>query len=221
MTNSSTQTSPSLDLDQAMNRPMRRSQLERTEESDRKMLDAARDLIVKVGTQKTTLKQVGEQAGYSRGLAHARFGSKDVLFVKLSNRCRKIWIEQLQKAASGKSGLRAFISRLDAIAAFAEEHPKVAKAMYILWFESVGTTSQINTSLSRFHDDARNDIKTLALESGLISGRNASARAERYAVQFCGTMFGICYQWLVNEDQVDIVAHIKDMKREIRTRVGD
>ena len=64
-------------------KPARRSHLERTELSDRLMLDATEALILELGTQKTTLKEVGERAGYSRGLAHARFGNKETLLPEL------------------------------------------------------------------------------------------------------------------------------------------
>jgi len=53
-----------------------RTQAERTAISDRAMLDAAIDLILEHGTDKTTLAAIGEKAGYSRGLATYRFGSK-------------------------------------------------------------------------------------------------------------------------------------------------
>ena len=58
----------------------RLSQAQRTELSDARMFDAAVALIVEQGTEKTTLKSVGERAGYSRGLAGARFKSKTGLF---------------------------------------------------------------------------------------------------------------------------------------------
>ena len=44
-----------------------------------KMLDATVDLIVTRGPSATSLKEVGLKAGYSRGLASQRFGSKDKL----------------------------------------------------------------------------------------------------------------------------------------------
>ena len=61
----------------------RRTQAERTALSDQRMFDAAIRLIMDRGTQKTTLKDIGEMAGYSRGLANYRFGSKDGLMLEL------------------------------------------------------------------------------------------------------------------------------------------
>ena len=58
----------------------RLTQAERTEISDNRMLEAAVELIVDRGPAATSLKEVGLKAGYSRGLAGQRFGSKDKLF---------------------------------------------------------------------------------------------------------------------------------------------
>ena len=44
----------------------RRTQAERTALSDQKMFEAAIKLFIEKGTQKTTLKEIGEMAGYSR-----------------------------------------------------------------------------------------------------------------------------------------------------------
>jgi len=179
------------------------------------MLDAAQDLILEVGSRRTTLKEVGERAGYSRGLANARFGSKDTLFIKLTDRCRRRWVSELKAAAEGKSGLDVLLSRLDAISSFADKHPHEARVMYILWFESVGAPSAINSSLARFHDAARSDIAHLVLASGMITGEGAKSRAEGYAVRFCGAIFGLCYQWLVNEKAIDINLHLNDIRHSI------
>ena len=60
---------------------IRRTQAERTARSDAQMLDTAIKLICEYGTERTTLKAVGETAGYSRGLAGSRFGSKEGLMI--------------------------------------------------------------------------------------------------------------------------------------------
>ena len=57
-----------------------RTQAERSATSDKALLDAAIDLILERGIEKTTLQAIGARAGYSRGLATYRFGSKAGLF---------------------------------------------------------------------------------------------------------------------------------------------
>ena len=74
----------------------RRTQAQRTALSDQLMLEAAIKLINERGTQKTTLKEIGELAGYSRGLANYRFGSKDGLLQELFSRFDDRWKNHLE-----------------------------------------------------------------------------------------------------------------------------
>ena len=69
-----------------------RTQAERTAESDARMLAAAVQLIVERGADGMTLKDVGEFAGYSRGLAGHRFGSKAGLFSALVRSVGEDWL---------------------------------------------------------------------------------------------------------------------------------
>ena len=192
----------------------RRTHRERVDLSDRLMLDAAQTLILDVGTVGTTLKEVGELAGYSRGLAHARFGSKERLFLKLADRCRRVWIAELQRVQGDKKGLSAFITRIDAVASYVERYPGDAQVMYILWFESVGSKSKMREGLRRFHEQARTDIRSLLEEAARSGEIPKEVDAASFAVQFCGTFFGLCYQWLVAPDAVDVSSQIAALKHQ-------
>lgn len=57
----------------------RRTQAERRDESDRSLITAAIDIVADQGVSAATFETVGHRAGYSRGLAGARFGSKQGL----------------------------------------------------------------------------------------------------------------------------------------------
>ena len=59
--------------------PQRRSQAERRAQSEQRLLDAAAQLIATEGYLAATLERVGERAGFSRGLASRKYGSKDGL----------------------------------------------------------------------------------------------------------------------------------------------
>ena len=193
----------------------RMSHAERVELSEGRMLDATAALILTLGTQKTTLKEVGEKAGYSRGLAHARFGSKENLFSQLSDRCRRNWLRELQIAEADKQGLAALLSRIDAAVSYGLRHPNDARVMYILWFESVGLDSNIKANLARFHQQAREDAQNLvtqALDAGEIA---KEINTEVFAMHFTSTMFGVSYQWVVGADTVDIEAALKGIKEQM------
>lgn len=56
--------------------PTRRTQEQRRAEAERRVLDAAMTLIAQNGSRAITLAQVGEAAGYSRGIVHQYFGNR-------------------------------------------------------------------------------------------------------------------------------------------------
>ncbi|MEM9301145.1 MAG: TetR/AcrR family transcriptional regulator [Pseudomonadota bacterium] len=191
----------------------RRTQRERTDRSDRLMLDATEALILEVGTLNTTLKAVGERAGYSRGLANARFGSKETLFLRLTERCLADWTTELRDAEVGKGGLEALLSRLDAMVAYAERFPDDARVLYVLWFESVGSSSPMRESLRNFHEQARKDIARLVIEAQHAGEVPATVDPEHFSLHFTSALFGLSYQWLVNPEAITIrqvVASLRD-----------
>ena len=71
----------------------RRSQADRRDESERRLLAAAAELVVEHGMGAATFEKIGARAGYSRGLVTQRFGSKRGLIEAL--------IHQLQGRLGG------------------------------------------------------------------------------------------------------------------------
>jgi AcrR family transcriptional regulator len=64
-------------------RKTRRTQVERKDEAERRMLEAAVRLAAERGLEQITLNEVGEAAGYSRGLPAHHFGTKEAFREKL------------------------------------------------------------------------------------------------------------------------------------------
>jgi AcrR family transcriptional regulator len=65
----------------------RLSQDERRSQTRQHFLDAARTLFARQGFAGTTLDQISEQAGYSRGAFHHNFASKEELLIALIGAC--------------------------------------------------------------------------------------------------------------------------------------
>ena len=89
---------------------LKRTQAERTAHSDALMLQSAIRLIVERGTAGTHLKDVGESAGYSRGLASYRFGNKAGLFTFIVHTVGDDWLRELSAAVREKNGLPAILA---------------------------------------------------------------------------------------------------------------
>jgi AcrR family transcriptional regulator len=198
----------------------RMTQSERTAISDRRMFDAAIALILERGTQNTTLKEVGERAGYSRGLASNRFGSKDALFQKLVQDFNGKWADDLRSAIGSRSGLDAIMGALDCVEHYLINQPRQMKAMYTLWYESFSSQSALRRRLADYHEAYRRDACRW-IEEGIADGTiKPDVSPSRFAVQFCSFIFGTIYQWLVAPERIDVRQTFQDYRDSVAKAVA-
>lgn len=177
-----------------------RTQAERTAESDARMLAAAVELICERGVDGTTLKDVGERAGYSRGLASYRFGNKAGLFCFIVRSIGEDWLRELGQAVDDQVGLNAILAATDAHYRFVLESADRIRAFYILWFHSIGPDPELKQVIANIHERRQRDVEAW-IEGGIQDhsiSENADIRAT--AEQFCAAIIGIVYQWLVTPD---------------------
>ena len=87
-----------------------RTQVERRTEAEARLLTTARQLIARRGWAGTTLAEVGEAAGYSRGLAGHYFGSKTGLLRAITQQINNNFFEELRKAPPVPAGVEAIVS---------------------------------------------------------------------------------------------------------------
>jgi AcrR family transcriptional regulator len=185
----------------SISQPSRKTHAERLELSDSAMFEAAVKLIVEQGSAKTTLKAVGESAGYSRGLAGSRFNSKIGLFCFVIKRVAEYWLDAMKKATRNKSGYAAIHATIDAHYQFSKKTPKSVRAFYILWFESMGLDGEMRNVVASIHRRRLSDV-TEWIEQGIKSGEISEKVDARAVAQFFLTsMFGIVYQWLIDPGQ--------------------
>ena len=177
-------------MSKAINVKPRMTHSERTERSDELMFEAAVQSIVEVGTERTKLKDVGETAGYSRGLAGFRFKSKEGLFCYVIKRIAEYWLNEMMLATQGQSGYQAICAVTDAHYHFCKVSPSEVRAFYILWFESVGLQSLVQEVVVDIHKKRLHDI-ICWIENGKSDGKLAdSIDAEAVAKQYMMTISG-------------------------------
>lgn len=174
-----------------------RTQAERTALSDARMLEAAIALICERGGAGTTLKDVGEHAGYSRGLASYRFGNKAGLYAFMVRSIGESWLRELHSAVRDKVGLAAIEAATDAHYRFIVDAEGPTRAFYVLWFESIGPDPELRQVIQGIHARRRRDVKAWidrGIERGEVDGE---VDAQAVADHFCASIIGIVYQWLV------------------------
>jgi len=184
------------------------SHAQRSALSDARMLDAAIGLIVEKGPGGTTLKEVGERAGYSRGLAGYRFGSKAGLFSFVVKSIGEEWLRELTRVTRGRTGLDALAAAADAHYRFCAEAPDHLRAFYLLWFESIGPGSEYRDVIAGIHRRRQRDA-TAWVEAGINDGTvRTDVDAGAVAAQYCASIIGIVYQWLMDPENLDQIEQL-------------
>ena len=204
-----------------MAKALRLTQVERKEISDAKMLEAAIDLIVERGAEQATLKDVGEKAGYSRGLAGYRFGNKSGLFDFVLRSVGEEWLAELTGVTRGKNGFDAMAAALDAHIAFCEEAPRHVEAFYRLWFESLTPESPLQPVILVIHERRRADV--IGWVEDCIAQGQTSARIspELIADQYCASVIGIVYHWISDPENLDEMrARHNGLKKVMQVMLG-
>ena len=133
-------TATSLDL-----APQRRTQAERRAESDDRLLAAAAAIIAEEGYLAATLERVGERAGFSRGLASRKYGSKDGLIEAV------IWRVSAQVHAEVDAAIAGLDSPLDQLLALFDRFIELAlrdtavRAYFVLFSAMIANRLETHT----------------------------------------------------------------------------
>lgn len=172
------------------------------------MLEAAVALICDQGSAGTTLRAVGERAGYSRGLAGYRFGSKAGLLAFVVKAVGEAWLRELKAVTAGQAGHAAIGAALDAHQRFVAEAPEHVRAFYVLWFEAIGPGSELRGTIERIHRRRHRDVLGW-IEGGIAAGEiDPAVDADAVAEHFCAAITGIVYQWLVRPEPLAAIASL-------------
>jgi len=193
----------------AQTKDTRLTQAERTEISDQRMFDAAVSLINERGPAATSLSDVGVLAGYSRGLASHRFGSKNSLFNFVVRRVGEFWLEQLKHATGGEAGFAAIEQAVDQHYQFCLDAPAHLRAFYTLWFESVNAESELSKTINGIHQRRFQDVVNWVLNDSSVS-EEVKREADVIAAQFGASVIGIVYYWLANPEKLNETKRLHD-----------
>lgn len=113
-----------------------RTQEQRREESINGMVHAAIELIAEKGVAGLTMAEVGIKAGYSRGLAHLHFGSKDRLLSECLQYLSRDFNTQRKKEGSNTDGIGGIYSLVDAYTQRPKDAVTRIRAMLFIVLES-------------------------------------------------------------------------------------
>lgn len=196
------------------------TQAERSAISDRAMLDAAIELVLENGTEKTTLAMIGEKAGYSRGLATYRFGSKSGLYDALCKAIGRSWLEHLKRGVAGKVGIDAMCAALDTVYQWVSESPREARVLQILHSGSASPGSGYRETSVGIYRRQQSDVVGW-IQAGQRAGQiKSDVDAGAVAAEYVAYTSGISYLWLLSAETFDFESANRAMKHYLRTALS-
>lgn len=179
-----------------------RTQAERRGEAERRMLDAAAHLIAEKGFAGLTLNEVGEAAGYSRGLPAHYFGTKDVLIGAIAKHIIERFGRRLDQENLAH-GLDAILRSADFYLKSAAKDPMTVRALFIVLTEATSNPDLF----PGVADVNRNSVEAFArdIKAGQKIGEiHADVHPKSQAVLILGQLRGVVEQWLVDPEAFNI-----------------
>lgn len=178
----------------------RRSQSDRRQQSEQGLLKAAAELIVEQGMASATFENIGARAGYSRGLATQKFGSKqgliEALIARLQNRLEAQLVTHHPQAASGLDAIVAFIDIY--LRTLAEDSE--LRAYFVLMAGAVAERSDIRNPFAAAHQDVKERLSQLFLRGQADGSVRTGFDPDTAALMIGAQLFGLSMQRLLDPD---------------------
>jgi AcrR family transcriptional regulator len=192
-------------------RPVRRTQEQRRAETERRVLDAAMTLIAAHGSRSITLAQVGEAAGYSRGIVYHHFGSREKLLAAVMADAQRFAVPAYEG-----DGLD-YLSKL--VAAYLDNvvnRSPAARAFLQLWAEATAADEVLTPLFARQDADFRVFLAD-RIRAGIADGTvRADADPAAAAVYLVALLRGIGLQLIATPPPDDIPAIVREAQRATR-----
>ena len=193
-----------------------RTQAERTAISDKAMIEAAMELIIERGTDKTTLQAIGEKAGYSRGLATYRFGSKAGLFDEICKSIGRHWLDYLNAGVGDQVGVEAMCTALDSFFQFVSDYPRDARVLQILYCGAASPAAEYRQTSVNIHDRQRQDVAEWVREGIAAGSIRPEVDADSVAAQYIAYISGMTYLWVIDPGSINFRKANDDMKTRLQ-----
>jgi AcrR family transcriptional regulator len=195
-------------------RRRRRTQRERSEESAKRLLDAAIELIAEKGFERTTVAEIGERAGYSRSMVRARYGSKEALLESIFG--TELDRRLMPKTDQELTGLPWVLARVDHVAQLLDEEPELTRAFAVMSLEAGVGISSLRAWYTHWLGEYERQMAA-HLRQGQRDGTvRAELDPEAEAAHFILTGFGMIFRWTLSPQEFDMAAEFRRWRKRLQ-----
>jgi len=186
--------------------PERRTQEERRGEAERRLVEAAAAMVSEAGPAKVTLANVGERAGYSRGLASHHFGSKRALMQRLVESVTYQFREALFDQQESSDALGELGTLIDIYFDVVSDLQPINRARLVLWADAVANPSEdIRPAMVNADQEFREEIEKRLRQAIAMGQVPETVNAHGLATVIIAMLRGVALQSLI-DDQIDLAA---------------
>ncbi|TCK27007.1 TetR/AcrR family transcriptional regulator [Pseudonocardia endophytica] len=194
--------------------PARRTQEQRRAETERSVVDAATELIARSGSRPITLAQVGEAAGYSRGIVRHQFGSRERLIEAVLDRAQRMDLPDY--AGDGLAQLVGIVETY--LRAVSRPTPSTA-AFLRLWMEALAADPVVSPLFAE-RDEGFRSLLGDAVRRGVDDGTvRAEVDADAAGAVLMAIVRGSALQ-LIADPPVDPAGLTSEAVRTVRVAFG-
>jgi AcrR family transcriptional regulator len=193
----------------------RRTQEERREEAEHRLLEAAVRIIAKNGVETFTLADVGEAAGYSRGLPAHYFQTKSGLLASVIGYLVDHYFRRATFQGRQRITIDDIVAEVSSFMEVAKKNPLAAKAFMAAMAGSLTNPSLADAAqkhnaevIAKYEEGILNGIKHGEIDSGI--------RAHSWAIMLVAATRGIVAQWLIHPKKVNLDLLREDLEQAIR-----
>ncbi|MFB9263446.1 TetR/AcrR family transcriptional regulator [Bradyrhizobium erythrophlei] len=181
----------------------RRTQVERRDEAERRILEAAALIVAEGGLEAITLAEAGARAGYSRGLPSHYFRTKADLLSALAAYVIDSFMVKRRAVAPGLVGYEALVASLRYYFVLPPGAPEMVRAFHAVLAGAL-TVPAIATTVAKLNRDTRTEIAA-GLKAGIAAGKlRTDIDVDIESALILAALRGSVAQWLVDPDGIDL-----------------
>jgi AcrR family transcriptional regulator len=192
-------------------RPARRTQEQRRAETERRVLDAAMALIARSGSRAVTLAEVGEAAGYSRGIVYHHFGSRERLLEAVLDQAQRFDVPAYQ----GNS-LDHLVRIIEAYLRHVVRQTPSARAFLQLWGEAIAADPVLAPLFARRDADFRQFLADVVRQGVADGSIRPDANPAAAAVLVVALVRGTGLQLIAQPPVRNVPTLIREAMRAVR-----
>jgi AcrR family transcriptional regulator len=187
--------------------PRRRTQQERRAYTEDALLDAAVRLFARRGVHETSLADIGEAAGYSRGLVNFCFGSRAALLQRLAKRVQNDLAGRFRRSATDTGDELATLASLaSTYLETALQNDECTRAFFVMRGAALPSEAALRPVFAADDMVFRDHVQKLLTDGQRNKTVNSDIDPAGGAATVIGTLRGIALQYLLDTEGFDVRA---------------